>query len=224
MNETTPHDVCSVCEKAFERSDLEYVALRNDPKGYARPHDPAPFWACAPCTTREKLNFYHTRWLEGGANQERLLIENNLFRTMMMSNEVITKLANEPSTAVRSYLLQHQSGWETLPLDAMIMFLSLLSAHAEFFASMLNKKASQDEIRASLTKKTEAAKVSHKKQVIAQKAAETGLRGTYTKDEIKAVKSMMKQMRCSEEKAYTLITGGIKTMMAQNDVKVLDKG
>lgn len=214
MNETT----CDICEKPFERNDLEYVALKNDPEGYERPHDPKPFYACNQCAKAEKLTFYYSKWIEAANDRKRLMVENNLFRTMMMGNESIIGISNESEISIRSYLTQHKSGWEKLPLDSMHMFLTLMSGHAEFFASMMNEKASKEEIQAHLVSKTEAAKAQHKKNVEKQKIEETGLKGTYTKDETKAIKGLMKgPLKLSETAAYEMLTGMMKSVIAAKD-------
>lgn len=206
-----PNDRCSICEQAFERTDLELVELKHNVKGYPGPLDPPIFWACSYCACKEKLNFYHTKWIQAGESQQTKIIVDNLFRTLMMSNENIIAMSNEPETSIRSYLFQHQAGWETLPLDSMLFFLNLLSAHAEFFAAMLNKKASQDEIKAHLIAKTEKAKKDDVKKNIQQREKETGLQGEYTKDERKAILSLMKgPLKLSEKAAHEMITGMIQ--------------
>lgn len=204
-------DLCSICEQPFERTDLEYVALRHSVRGYEGPLDPKPFWACNHCACKEKLNFYHAKWIQAGESQQTKVIVSNLFRTLMLSNENIIAQSNEPETSVKSYLLQHQAGWETLPLDSMLFFLNLFSAHAEFFAAMLNKKASQDEIKAHLVAKTEKAKKDETVKRVEQRQKETGLQGEYTKDERKAILSLMKgPLKLSEKGAYEMICGMIK--------------
>jgi hypothetical protein len=215
MNEI-PNDKCSICEQTFERVDLELVALKHSVQGYSGPNDPPIFWACNACATKEKLNFYHTKWIEAGEAQSTKIIVSNLFRTLMLSNESILAQSNESETSVRSYLLQHQAGWEKLPLDSMLFFLNLLHAHAQFFADMINKKATQEEIKAHLISKTEKAKKDDVKKLVDQRKKETGLVGEYTKDERRAILGLMKgPMKCTEKAAYEMICGVIKDAQAK---------
>jgi len=222
MNET-----CDICEKSFDRSDLEYVALHNDHRGYARPDDPPAFYGCAQCVVQQKLTFYHSRWIEcasaADVDKTRYLTENNLFRTMMMGNDAIITMSNESSISIKSYLIQHKSGWEKLPLDSIHMFLTLLSGHAQFLAAIMTEKSTKEEIQAHLVSKTQAAKIKHTTKLEIQRQENTGLKGTYTKDEAKAVKSFMKQMNVSEEQAYTLITGMLKTSISMRDATTKDE-
>lgn len=200
------NDVCSICEVEFERNDLEYVQLRNNYQGYEQPGDPKAFYACANCAMREKLNWYHTRFIEIGESAERGRTESNLFRTLMMNVETMESLGAEGQVSVRSYIMQHRVGWEKLPLDTLMLFLDLYQKHAEEFASIINKKASKEEIQASLVARTKKAQKAVVDAVKAEKVEKTGLVGEYTKDEQKAIKGLMNgPLKLSETKAVEMI-------------------
>lgn len=180
---------CSICEAEIDRTDLEYVELgKHLPPNYRR-----SFYACNSCAMKEKLNWYMIAYEQARETIERQKTENNLFRTLMMKIETMKAIGSESEVSVRSYILQHRPGWEALPLDVLMLFLDLYTKHASVFAEIINKKASKDEINAHLKERTENAKKQHKETVEKKRIEENdGLKGTYTKDEKKAILSLMK--------------------------------
>jgi hypothetical protein len=198
---------CSICEKDFDPGDLEIVELgKHLPPNFQR-----TFKACANCAMIEKLNWYKLNYELSREKIEVLKTENNLFRTLMLKVETMSELGSESTISTRSYILQHRPGWEALPIDTLILFLDLYQKHASTFAELLNKKASREEIKTHLEKKTEQAKISDikKNEAIKKdkspKVLDDGLTGKYSPDERKAVKSLMKTLKLTEEKAWVMV-------------------
>jgi hypothetical protein len=213
-----------LCGKEVERVDIEYVELgkhfpqnmtvtRENPQtGEKETHALyRAFYSCADCAMKERLAWYKLNYEIGRENIEKIREENNLFRTLMTRVETMATTGEKGrEISIRSYISQHRPGWEALPIDTLLLFLDLYQKHAAVFAEIINKKASKDEIKAHLEKKTETSKKQHTEVVEKARIAQNdGLKGTYTADEKKAVKSLMKAMRCSEEVAYN----HIQTMM-----------
>lgn len=218
-------DNCMICEKEVERPDMEYVQLGKHfpPDATIERLNPQTgevekfslyrsFYACANCAVKEKLEWYKVNYELGRENNKKLLDQNNLFRTLMMNVETMKAIGEVGETiANRTYINQHRPGWEALPIDTLLLFLDLYQKQAAVFAEILNRKASTEEIQSHLRKKTETSKKTHEARIEKQRIESNGgLKGEYTKDEAKAVKSLMKAMNCTEEKAYELINATVK--------------
>ena|SRR6266581_4977853 len=114
---------------------------------------------------------------------------------------------------------------ESLSLDTIKHFLDLHEECAREFARILNKKASQEEIKAHLRSKTEQAISSSKSKLSLEKTKlNCGLTLEYTSIEkengtTKAVKSLMKSMKISEKQAYDMVNAGLKTALAHKESK-----
>ncbi len=88
----------------------------------------------------------------------------------------------------------------------------------------MNKKASKEELQARLKEKSQLSttqtQTSHKtrKTASAGSTPSSELKGSYSKDEVKAIKGLMKTLKLTEEKAYETIkamTGGRLTPEGQ---------
>lgn len=204
------NDLCTICEQKFDRSNIEYVELGK----HLPPNQQRSFYACHNCAVLEKLNWYKLNYELQREKIEGLKQENNLFRTLMLKVETMKAMGSDAEVSVRSYVLQHRPGWEALPLDTVLLFLNLYQAHASVFSEISLKKASKDEIQALLKNKTETAKVQESKKVKeAQIKANDGLKGEYTKDEKKAILSLMKSpigKGKTEEEIYAFIKAGMQ--------------
>lgn len=193
--EKTKDTECGICGDSFDRNDLEYVALGND----LPPNLQTNFYACHPCAILEKLNWYKTRYELSRDTEKQRIEENNLFRTLLLSVETMKSLSNDSDVLVKSYIRQHRPGWESLPFDTLLFFLDLYQKHAEEFSTIINRKASKDEIKAYNERKTkEGHKVHATKVAEAKEKKEASLPKT---PENKVILGWMKSLRLTKEQA-----------------------
>src|SRR5439155_5649010 len=195
MSTTLIKTQCSICEKDIPRPSLEYVELGK----HLPPNLTRSFYACHECATREKLSWYETNFTKSRDTIDKLKIELNEFRLLMMSVEVMQVIGeNDNKTSIKTYILHQRPGWESLSLETIKHFLDLHEECAREFARILNQKASKEEIKAHLKSQTSEAIASQRDKTKLEKVKlNNGLTLEYTSVEkengtTKAVKSLMK--------------------------------
>lgn len=202
--EKTKDTECGICGDSFDRNELEYVTLGND----LPPNLQSSFYACHNCAILEKLNWYKTRYELSRDTEKQRIEENNLFRTLLLSVETMKSLSNDSDVLVKSYIRQHRPGWESLPFDTLLFFLDLYQKHAEEFSTIINRKASKDEIKAYNERKTKEGHKVHAAKV--QEVKERKEASAPKTPEQKAVAQMMKTLKISEVQAKLMLAGMIK--------------
>jgi hypothetical protein len=183
-------DKCAVCEKEFDRVDLDLIRLQSLT---GRPSDdPSVFYACELCGLRAKASFYREKFEQARNIIDAQRVEINLIRTLGMSIEKMKEIAEDPTTTPTiHYLKQKRQSYESLPLDAVLFWLHDLEQHVALLAEVAGKKLSNEEIKKHIAEQTKQKIVSEAKKT-ENKPKPGGLSGVYTTAEIKAIKGIMK--------------------------------